>query len=515
MRTSLIGAALLLLTLSLAEPAHTVSAGASPGLPFGAGQTQSPVFDLRFSAAAAGVSGVLAPCRPADVEAITVQVRFELSGMSVQMWLGEAAARPPVAAEQPVPLRGDNNSFRFENASVTLTAGVSLTLTRGRLTFDGAAGGGAADRFRLDEVTGMLQVITGDVISSCAIAAIGSGALDRTPPSAAFAFRCQGRMSDEMLPCLLLADTAIVIRFSEPVRVADLAALIRATAADGASIPLRPVAVEPEFSAAVRRTGPWPLGGAATVTVGPGLHDRNGNTSTSTFTETFPVVADPGSLDDAGFEDGDARGYTVQTLLDYIQLAPGFGDEARLLAIPSHRLPPPLAVVESEASVLPTEGAYMARVGRLDRSPQGLNCTAGEVSLTARFTLPEAVSHVALEYQYLALESFVRGADRFARENSPLLSGSARAGERLLTARLERPTIEAMAALGDGVLTTGWQVFMLPVGGLEGEEIVLTLRLRPEVTLGLPPLCLPGVLLLDNVHLLRLEDAQTPSGAQP
>lgn len=503
----------------------------APLSPFRAGEVDSPLFDVRL--VPEQTEPPQRPCLPTQLEQMAFQARFELLNGVPRLWLGEAAAGQPGEADRAVALSVDGDGFRMGETTIILASRAGffeeLTLTGGRIVFEDADGDRVGDRFRVETLDVKYLRVTGSIALNCTVRVTASGVPDRTAPAVSFAAGCdrlsasereRGPESEPPLgSCLLLADSAVVLTFSEPVRTADLAMAVRATTADGSTIPLRRLGDEPALAIAVQRLGPWPLGSVVAVTVAAGIHDRNGNASTRSSSLRFPVVAGPRLLDNEGFEQGDLRNYTVHTLRDYHQPFPGVIDEAVFPAQTIGEDRRDVFVVMNNLGITPPQGEYMFQANRSGSLSGGSRCSIGEVSLTARFTLPSAASHVALAYQFVTprdeytslRDSRPSPSGQRWYERNPILAGSTRVGERLAVARVERPARDEVVALEGasrtGLVTTGWRRFLVPVNGREGEEVVLTLRLRPELA-SLPPVfCSVGLLLLDNIHLVQLEES--------
>ena len=120
------------------------------------------------------------------------------------------------------------------------------------------------------------------------------------------------------------------------------------------------------------------------------------------------------------------------------------------------------------------------------------------MTLTARLVVPEGASHLGLEYD-LVITSRESSLDRSARA-VPLIGGTLRSGDGFRHFRTGRPPIEETTELSGDFREGGFRRLLIPVADLAGQEVVMTLRLRPGILMVPPPLCVPGVLLMDNLH---------------
>ena len=308
----------------------------------------------------------------------------------------------------------------------------------------------------LSGVEAEVTTIAGDVVDQCGFSATGQGSLDNTPPSVFF----RGG--------LLLADSSFSVWFSELVELQGVDELIDVIDSNGADIRTLPEAVEAEPGFTLSVQGFWPLGENITVNVSPGLEDRAGNRSSKSSAHDYRVVDDPGNLEDFGFEQGDLSGFTL--------------------------IGTPVEVTASFLGITPTEGDRMATIGSL--SP----CVPGGVSLTSRFVVPDGVSHLSLDYNLVITPLWASLIDPSARAASPLISGSLRGNGIFREFRQDHPRVEETSELPDGFSETGFRRLDIPVDGLAGQEVVMTLRIMPSIVLAPPPICGAAVLLLDNLR---------------
>jgi hypothetical protein len=79
-----------------------------------------------------------------------------------------------------------------------------------------------------------------------------------------------------------------------------------------------------------------------------------------------------------------------------------------------------------------------------------------------------------------------------------LLSLSMRTPSGIVSGQRRWNDLSNLNSLNDEAMATGWQQLAVDVSRIGGQSAVLTLRARPQSLLGPPPLCVPGVLLLDN-----------------
>jgi hypothetical protein len=353
-----------------------------------------------------------------------------------------------------------------------------------------ATGSGAApDRLTVSQATLTLTVVTGDLVVQCEATATGAGTRDTTPPTAFFSRDgCFDRASSTRQPCALLADSGVGVWFSEIVALSGIDQQLSAVDGDGNPVALYPTHAPSAFGSGVTLRGAWPLGGTVTIHVAAGVQDRAGNASAATA-QAFAVVPDPGDLDDAGnsgFETGDWTGYQVNHWADYWQPTPDrLVDEAGFNAATAGE-PPQAAVVSTLHGVTPSGGTAMAALGSLS------GCGSNEVTLTARFTVPSGVAQLVLDYDVVV--------PRYPTEPGTLIAASLRGARGLTTAQLRWPGAAEFTPLDEQTQHTDWRHFALPVDMLAGQTVVLTLRTRGETMIGPPPLCSPGLLLLDNLH---------------
>ena len=355
-------------------------------------------------------------------------------------------------------------------------------------TFAATAGAnGNATALTLPAVTAEVQVLAGDTSAACNLVATGAGVPDTTAPVVTFALRCSGA-SGQPSPCLLLPESAITLNFSKPVHAAQLPALLSAEDGQGNAVALYIPPAESPTLTSLDVFGFWSLGGQVTLTVAPGLGDQAGNVTAQPLSQRFQVVDDPGAFVDGGFESGTLTGYTVTTLREYTD----HGDEALYLASSVQDQSRAINVVPSLRGIRPTEGQQMAAI---DNS---LDCSVGEVALVAHLSVPSGATALLLDVNLL--QAIGPEPDTLAIQANPPVSATVRGAGEFRTVVQPRPTGAALASLDDTYTGTGWQSVSVPVDGLGGQDVLLTLRLRPSVVMAPPPLCIPGTLLLDNLR---------------
>jgi len=152
----------------------------------------------------------------------------------------------------------------------------------------------------------------------------------------------------------------------------------------------------------------------------------------------------------------------------------------------------PADVVESFLGIAPTEGRFMARLGGT------MSCSPGEMALTARITPPAGATRLLLDYNVLGRTARLNWGGG-GREFPPIVA-RLQVPRGLVELTLGRPAVtELTTELEGGFGATGWRTLRMEVHSAPGEAI-LTLRARPSFVGPPPPLCVPGVLLLDNLR---------------
>ena len=380
--------------------------------------------------------------------------------------------KPMSIGSDSAELRTEGSTFTFEDLGVA-SGGSWLVFKTGRISLSDSDGDGLPDWLLLSEAEGRFDVIMGDLILQCVFAVTGEGGLDTTPPTVFLGTPPLGPFRSlsflrPCAPCSLLADESFAVQTSELVQLGGgIEKLVEVVDSNGAEVRFPPDVTETAVGFAFSAMGIWPLGQTISVTVNPGLVDRAGNPTSESFTQTYRVVDDPGLLDNYGFEAADFSGF----------IASGG----------------PLEVAESFLGIGPPEGRQMAVFGSLDSCGIG-----GGATLTSRLVVPEGASHLGLDYD-LVITSRESSLDRSARA-IPLIGGTLRSTDGFRDFSIPRPPIEETTELSGDFRESGFRRLLIPVADLAGQELVMTLRLRPGILMAPPPLCVPGVLLLDNLR---------------
>ena len=404
-------------------------------------------------------------------EAMTFQFGFAgvENTLSVSLALANLTEPMSISTGSAV-LSADADADTFTFSDLATSAGASRFWFRtGRIRFDDSDADGLPDTLGLSDLEGEITTVAGDVIDRCSFSATGEGGPDTTPPSIFFGTPVLHPFSRTMLPCrgsgVLLADSSFDICFSELVQIDRIDTLINVVDSNGLEVPFLPVDSEGGTGVSFSAMGFWPLGQDFTVTVLPGFTDRAGNRTSQSLSQSYRVVDDPSLLDNFSFETGDFSGFTV------------LGD--------------PVVLTESFLEIQPTDGRLMAIIGSLN------SCGGGTV--TARLVVPQGASHLSLDHNSIVTprESTIRSSERAA---FPILSGSLRYSDGFRSFRADRPMLEETMELTGDFRETGWRHVDIPVADLAGQEVVMTLKAQPGLVIGPPPLCIPGVLLLDNLR---------------
>ena len=284
----------------------------------------------------------------------------------------------------------------------------------------------------------------------------------------------------------MLADSSLSIWFSELVQ-------IEAVVAASGEVKVTPKQAEGAPTYALTIEGFWPLGKTIDLEVMAGVKDLAGNPSPVGFKQRYQVVQDPGLLDNFELEKGDLSGFTVNIQREYRQSDPArfFAEEQIFFTGPVAR---PVRLAEEFAGVEPSQGRLMAVIGDL------VSCNPGEVTLTSRFSVPRGATFLSLDYNLISEGERVFHWDFTAGSHQPLISGTLGSKDHIKSFRRDRPTRDDASELSAELITTGFRELNVPVDGLAGQEVIMTLRLRPGVIMGPPPFCGPGVLLLDNLR---------------
>ena len=450
----------------------TIPEGALDGLVFDVSLKLKPVTpsSARRNSDCTDSQGRSAPVSKKDVEALTFLLSFarEQAGVSASLSVATVDTPSRTGSASTVPGPGDD-TMGF--GDLTLHHGsLRFVFQRGLISFRDSDGDGLPDELRLSDLKGTITG-PGDAIEECDFSATGDGRLQTTPPSIFFGrlirapFLAPYVRSCDRPDCTLLADEPFIIWFSSLVHLDDIRTMVSVVDSDRSDIPIVSAHDEHFEGFSFSPKGSWPLGKTIQVMVRAGAQDRAGNKTPSPVTQTFEVVADPGPLDNFGFESGDLSGFTVTGT------SPG-------------------AVGESFRGIEPAEGEQMAILGSLE------GCS-GAINLTARFTVPSAASHMAVDYALVT--TGYQDFSAYTEATRAVISGTLRGNEGSEAFIGGRPPIEETVETSEGLIDTGFIELAVPVASLAGQEVVMTLRGRPSAK-PLPFLCIPGVVLLDNIR---------------
>lgn len=480
------------LALSFALLARSVEAGqVLPSPSPGASQAYDVTLRLTAPVAAAGSNSACTNLQ--QQSAAQAHLLFVLSGPAsaqrLTVWpidLSEASL--PQSGE--TALTTDQGDLLFDDLVLGIGS-QTVELRHGRIHLSGTDSAFAPVQLELRDADLGIRTVSGDVISSCDVIATGSGVVDRTGPTVFFAGLCHDRTS-----CGTLPDGAIIIGLSKPVQLKSAAALLSATDNSGAAVKLFLPDITQSSGYTLSVRGAWTLGSEVTLQISPGVADIAGNMSKQATQDSFVVVDDPGDLDAAdnsGFETGDLTGYvalSAPNTREFGTFAPYDTDSVGYLVPGATTLgnvgPTPSGspeVVEAFQGVQPSEGQWMLKSGSL------MTCSGGTTVLVARFDIPTGVRSLVVDLNALS------GGKNSTGE---LLSLSMRTPSGIVSGQRRWNDLSNLNSLNDEAMATGWQQLAVDVSRIGGQSAVLTLRARPQSLLGPPPLCVPGVLLLDN-----------------
>jgi hypothetical protein len=467
----------------------TLLHAAAPLATIAAGQTfDAPLQIMPDSADAASCGRVGLD----ELNTMTVQFAFSRTadGLAIAASRSNLSAPAAIAplgfpGDASVPVAGDGT---FKQLSITIDRGQMLTVESGQIVVEQTDAAGRASVLLFAALKGSMQIVAGDQVFYCGLGAALTAVPDTTLPLV-FIPGCSYSDGAVTVPCLLLADQAVEIDFSEPVQVGGIAALISAVDANRNELALSPV--RGGVQTAVFLSGGWPLGGTVTLTVAAGVPDRAGNTSVAPVSQTFAVVADPGDLDlagNSGFETGDFSGYS---LTNTYSVPVGSDQGSGVSALTSDSADPRsfTRIVTELHGVLPTEGGLMAAIG----ADQG--CAAQDVDLTASFAVPDGVSALLIDANLLTQHTGVSGTNP-----PPFVSATVRGAGVLFSGVAATPSDAALLPADGSVMQSGWQQVSVNVGELAGQQVALTIHVYAARSPGFPEPCLPGTVLLDNLR---------------
>jgi hypothetical protein len=442
-----------------------------------------------------------------DIEQIHFQFILTGAGSPASLTVGPLGFTIPTPASSgTTSLRSEGPDFVFDHLAIQAGVGETLGFDRGRLRLSGPLGD-RATRLSVGEVDVQVQLVSPDIVITCEAVAAASGSPDQSSPVVFFVDQCP---QQDGQACVLLADGTLTLAFSKLVNLEEVRHHLSATDATGDPVALFPLPDTAANGYALQVQGAWPLGADLLLQVAAGVPDLTGNAAAATQ-QRYRIVADPGDLDAAGnssFETGDLSGYSTTAWAQPTWRSPSVASDPDTLARPA---PAAESVLSEFHGIHPTEGQWMEAAGSLD-TPCG---SGGGTALTARFTVPADTSWLTMDVDLLAPQGRNRATSMPVSSGS-MVSIAADAGQRrpvqLLSASLQSPTGfqvtgldwpegGQVVSLDDQTGHTGWQVLQIPVSGLSGQTVVLTVRLRP-VHLGPPPFndCSPHVVLLDNLR---------------
>jgi hypothetical protein len=410
---------------------------------------------------------------------VRLVLRLKINGARVTGYAGAVRDSPPTTLKIPqattavsgtvsgggvIPLTVSLKRFQLDVAEFlgppcyallwldvkSLTAAVDLA----KGTLSGSLGGAAFHQ-------------EADVITGHTIAASLTGALDRTPPKLLLSWR-----SALVGPRHVLDRPSI--SFSEPVRLPAGSGTLARLVSGGKTLLTVPFSPGSDPAGATVLASPQlqfhlPFGASVAVAADTGLVDLAGNKLASPASLSVKTVADPGLLNNPGFERGDLGGYLVLS-----------------------RASSCVSVVKALGTLKPVEGSYMAYI-----SSDCLGTAVDEGHITARLKLPAGARTLTLALDHLS--------SGFSISLSQLQLVIASAGARqstVLSKVLPAATKNVTGATGYPKLHSGFTDVSLDVSALAGETVTLSLGKLP---LG-QPRCgpLPSSdtgLLLDHIRV--------------